>query len=178
MVSIIHNPSSITLFSKVFDKFCEDINERLSSDLIGGFISAIKMFSQEFGQNEIKQIEMSTLKFLMYEKEGIMIFFILDNDDNIIHFKKSLIICLNAFLDMFPKEVLVNVYEISNFVKFNPVLHEILAIAPEKIEESCLNCSMGMKEHCLFTQVKQKISEYKNKSIIRIKNLIKNSEKV
>lgn len=82
MISIIHEPSEITLFSKVFDNFCKSINNKTQSDLVGSFISAIKKFSQNFGQEEIKQIEMSDLRFLIYEQDVIMIFFLLDASDN------------------------------------------------------------------------------------------------
>jgi len=90
MISIIHEPSDITLFSKVFDNFCKLIDEKTQSDLVGSFLSAIKKFSQNFGQNEIKQIEMSDLRFLIYEQDTIMIFFLLDVSDNSTEYKKFL----------------------------------------------------------------------------------------
>jgi hypothetical protein len=35
MVSIIHSDSGITLFSRVFEDFCENIDNGLNSELIG-----------------------------------------------------------------------------------------------------------------------------------------------
>ena len=161
MVSIIHSPSGITLFSRIFEKFCEKISEEMGAALIGSFISAIKTLSQEFGQDEIKQIEMSTLKFLIYEKNQIMIFFLLDNTDGIEDYKKILIVCLNAFFKMFSKDIYEKYNNTFIFQEFNPILHEIFKIPPEKIEPSCLNCLMGQKKNCLFKQVQQKILEFK-----------------
>jgi len=90
MISIIHEPSGITLFSRVFDNFCKSINDKTQSDLVGSFISAIKKFSQNFGQYEIKQIEMSDIRFIIYEQDTIMIFFLLDVSDNSTEYKKFL----------------------------------------------------------------------------------------
>ncbi|MHA1491615.1 MAG: hypothetical protein ACTSRI_18420, partial [Promethearchaeota archaeon] len=139
MVSIIHGLSGITLFSRVFESFCEDISEELSSELIGSFLTAIKLFSREFGQDKIKQIEMSTIKFLIYEKERVMIFFLLDSSDIILEYEMSLKFCLNIFLEMFSKQIYSNYQNVDIFQNYNPVLHEILKVPPDKIEPSCLN---------------------------------------
>ena len=163
MVSFIHAPSGITLFSRIFEGFCERINEAAQSELIGCFISAIKSFSQEFNQNEIKHIEMSNLTFLISEQDHVMIFFLLDVTNNTMEYRKSLKICLNAFLRMYHGEIKNNYNDISKFENFNSILQEILKISPDKIEPSCLNCPMGQKENCLFKRVKQKIREF-NKS--------------
>ncbi|MHA1491619.1 MAG: hypothetical protein ACTSRI_18440 [Promethearchaeota archaeon] len=135
MVSIIHNPSGLTLYSKEFKKIEENKNDHLESDLIGSFITALKLFSHEFGQDEIKHIEMSTLRFLIYEKNKIMIFFLLDNTDDILKYKVKLKLCLNAFFKMFSKQIYSNYHEVNIFQKYNPVLHEILEVPPsnEKI---------------------------------------------
>lgn len=159
MVSIVHSDSGITLYSRIFEKFCEDIDNGLNSELIGAFFTAIKGFSKQFGQNEIKQIEMSTLKFLIHEKDKVMIFFLLDDNDQIEEYKKTLIICLNTFLDLY--SIREFYYETHIFQKFNPILQEILKIPPEEIEPSCLNCPMGQKKDCLFNQVQKRIKEFK-----------------
>lgn len=165
MLSIIDSLSGITLFSKVFNEFCKNIDNNISYDLIGGFITAIKQFSKQFGQLEIRQIEMDTLKLLIYEKFDVMIFFLLDHDDKIKEYKKSLVICMNVFLKMFKADLKDNVNNTTYFQDFNSIIYEILKIPPEKIEPSCLNCAMGQKTDCLFNQVKNKIAEYKKKSI-------------
>ncbi len=161
MVSIIHSDSGITLFSRVFEDFCENIDNGLNSDLIGAFFTALRGFSQQFGQREIKQIEMSTVKFLIHERDKVMIFFLLDNNDQIAEYKKTLIICLNTFLDLFSKEIHEYYYETHKFQKFNQILQEILKIPPEEIEPSCLNCLMGQKKNCLFNQVQKKLKSLK-----------------
>lgn len=161
MVSIIQSESGITLYSRIFDNFCEDIDNKLNSELIGAFFTAIKGFSKQFGQNEIKQIEMSTLKFIIHERDNVMIFFLLDDNDNIEEYKKTLMVSLNTFLGMFSKEVSEFYYETHKFQKFNSILQEILKIPPEKINPSCLNCPMGQKKNCLFNQVQKKIKEFK-----------------
>jgi len=145
MISIIHEPSVITLFSKVFDNFCKTIDEKTQSDLVGSFLSAIKKFYQNFGQDEIKQIEMSDLRFLIYEQDIIMIFFLLDVSDNSIEYKKILKICCNTFFRIYHNQITNNFNEISIFQDFNLTLKEILKIPPEKIEPTCLNCPMGLK---------------------------------
>jgi hypothetical protein len=161
MVSIVHSDSGITLFSRVFEDFCDNIDNGLNSELIGAFFTAIKGFSKQFGQNEIKQIEMSTLKFIIHERDKVMIFFLLDDNDNIEEYKKTLMVSLNTFLEIFSKEVSEYYYETHIFQKFNSILQEILKIPPEKIQPSCLNCPMGQKKDCLFNQVQKKIKEFK-----------------
>ncbi len=165
MVSIIHSVSGITLYSQVFDSFCKKFDENFDYEIIGSFISAIKVFSHEFGQDEIKQIEMSTLKFLMYEKKDLIIFFLLDANDQNDSYKKSLIITLNTFLKLFSEEISKNYNQINLFYKFTPILREILRIPPEKIEVSCLNCPFGQKENCLFWQVREKIAKMRKRNI-------------
>lgn len=167
MISIIHSPSGITLFSRIFENFCEKINNDLETDLIGSFISAIRKFSKNFGQDEIKQIEMSTLKFIIYEKEKILIFFLLDNSDKRLDYEKSLKICLNIFLEMFYKDNYTPYNSTSSFKKFNPILQEILKISPEKIEPSCLSCPRLQKNNCLFKHVQEEI--LKSNEILRKK---------
>lgn len=161
MVSIIQSESGITLYSRIFNNFCEEIDNKLNSELIGAFFTAIKGFSKQFGQNEIKQIEMSTLKFLIHERDKVMIFFLLDDNDNIEEYKKTLMVCLNTFHELFSKEIREYYYETHKFQKFNSILQEILKIPPEKIQPSCLNCPMGQKKNCLFNQVQKKIIELK-----------------
>ncbi len=90
-----------------------------------------------------------------------MIFFLLDDNDQNEEYKKTLIICLNTFLDLFSKEISEYYYDTHIFQKFNPILQEILKIPPEEIEPSCLNCPMGQKKDCLFNQVQKKIKELK-----------------
>ena len=172
MVSLIHIPSGITLFSRIFDKFCEGINQEFEFTLIGSFITAIKMFSQKFGQNEIKQIEMSSLRFLIYEQKRVMIFFLLNISDDILEYKRSLRICMNAFLQMFHKDIYKNYNNTAIFQDFNPILQEILKISLDKIEPSCLNCPMGQRNNCLFKRVKNKIIEFNEnqKKKLEIKN--------
>lgn len=169
MISIIHEPSGITLFSKIFDKFCELINDKTQSDLVGSFLSAIKKFSQSFGQDEIKQIEMSDIRFLIYEQDRIMIFLLIDVTDNIEEYKKILRICCNSFFQIYHFQIRKNFNDISVFQQFNPVLKEILKIPPEKIEPTCLNCPMGLRKDCLFKQVQEKMYKFKkNKKNIKI----------
>ncbi|MHC1591897.1 MAG: hypothetical protein ACXQS8_07415 [Candidatus Helarchaeales archaeon] len=162
MVSIIHALSGITLFSRVFESFCEKANGEIEADLIGCFVSAIRLFSQEFGQNEIKKIEMSRLKLLIHEREGIIIFFLIDSSDIAAEYEKILKTCLNVFIQMFKTYLHGNFHiERQIFQNFNPVLQELLEIPPERIEPSCLNCPMGRKRNCIFNRVQQKILEFK-----------------
>ena len=160
MVSLIHISSGITLFSRIFDKFCENINSESETQLIGCFISAIKKFSQELGQKGIKQIEMSNLKVLIHEHDPIIIFILIDNSDDSEDYSKTLIMCCNAFFQVYRKEINENYNKTSIFQKFNPILQEILKIPPDKIEPSCINCPMGQKKDCLFNRVKQQILEF------------------
>jgi hypothetical protein len=157
MVSIIHADSGITLFSRVFDKFCELVEDKQRSDLIGSFIGAIKKFSQEFSQDEIRLIEMSNLKFLCSERDNILIFFILEGNDNVQEYEKSLKMSLRIFLMLFSQQINDNYNNISIFQRFNIILQDILKIPPEKIEPSCLNCPMGQKNNCIFNQIKEKV---------------------
>lgn len=170
MVSLIHYPSGVTLFSKIFNKFCENFDDDiLKLELIGNFITALKMFSKEFGQDKIKQIEMSTLKFLIYEKSDIMNVFLLDIDDNIENYKKNLIVCLNVFLKMFSRDLQRDFNDLNKFKPFNPILHEILKTPPEKIENSFLDCPIGLKSNCIFTQVQNMLLDYTKSNKILIK---------
>ncbi|MFW9990361.1 MAG: hypothetical protein ACFFC3_17095 [Candidatus Odinarchaeota archaeon] len=98
---------------------------------------------------------------MIYEKNDIMNVFLLDIDDNIEDFRKDFIVCLNVFLKMFSSEIQKEIKDLKKFQTFNPMLHEILKISPEKIESSCLNCPIGLKSNCIFTQVQNLLLEYK-----------------
>lgn len=167
MISIVHAASGLTLYTKVFDEFCNDLDNDGTTELIGSFLSALKIFSQQFGQDEIRQVEMNTIKFLIYEQNGMLIFFVLDNDDDVEMYKKSLRMSLKAFHEVFSKAIKENYNEIAQFTEFNPILQEILKVPPEKIEFSCLECPMGQKNNCLFKKVKEQILEFKGIEIIK-----------
>jgi hypothetical protein len=157
MISLIHIPSGITLFSRVFDKFCERIGKGLSYDLIGCFIKAFKVFSQELEQEDIKLLEMSSLKFICCSEQTVLIFFVLDESDNTTAYGKTLKIALNTFLMLFKKEIQFHPNNTALFQTYNSVLNELLKIPHDQIEPSCLNCTMGIKKNCIFSQVKEKI---------------------
>jgi hypothetical protein len=160
MISVLHNTSGITLFSKVFNNFCETIDPKSNSELIGCFINALSKFSRELGQSEIKQIEMTSLKFLISVNNDVMILFVLDREDNREDYTKSLQMCLKIFLKMFSEDIEANrVHNLTNFRQFNPILYEILKINPSHIEESCLTCPMWQKKNCLFEQVREILRE-------------------
>lgn len=126
MVSIINRPSGITLFTKVFEGFYEKTDTTLCSELIGSFISAIRQFSTELGQNKIKLIEMNDLKFMMHEKDNTLIFFLVDNRDSISKYKKSLVSCLKAFLLLYPENSIKEVKNIKRFQNFHKVINNLL----------------------------------------------------
>ncbi|MHA1659823.1 MAG: hypothetical protein ACTSUT_11980, partial [Promethearchaeota archaeon] len=72
-------------------------------------------------------------------------------------YEMSLKFCLNIFLEMFSKQIYSNYQNVDIFQNYNPVLHEILKVPPDKIEPSCLNCKRGLKRNCLFNKVQEKI---------------------
>jgi hypothetical protein len=176
MVSIVHVQSGLTLYTKIFDEFCNDIDNEGNSELIGSFLTALKAFSQQFGQDKIRQIDMNTIKFLIYEKDGLLIFFVLDEDDKIKSYKKSLRMSLKAFQEVFSRAISHNYNEITQFSEFNPILQEILKVPPEKIEYSCLECPMGKKNNCLFKKVKDQILEFKGLELIKQQYADKNKD--
>ena len=164
MVSIIHSSSGITLFTRIFEKFCEGIDN--DSELVGCFISALKKFATEFGQDTIKQIEMNDLKFLIYEKDSVLAFFLLDQNDNSDEYKKLITMCMKSFLQMYGNEISSHINLVTFFDGFNQILQEILKISPSEIEPSCMSCEMGKKYNCLFKQVQKRIMDFKKSSSI------------
>ena len=121
MVSIVHSVSGITLFTKVFNDFCEEVDGEISMELIGSFLTAIKLFSKQFGQDEIKQIEMSTLKFLITEKEGIMVFFLTEHDDKTEEYKRLLTMCCKTFKETYFKNANGCINDIDRLKGFNEI---------------------------------------------------------
>ncbi|MHA1723273.1 MAG: hypothetical protein ACTSYC_11975 [Promethearchaeota archaeon] len=126
MILIINISSGITLFTKVSENFHKKIKNSFAPELIGSFLTAMWHFSRELGQNGIKSIEMNDLRFLMYEKNETMIFFLIEGKDEIQIYKEKLIKCLNAFLMMYPHDIKKEVKKIKHFRNFEEILNQLI----------------------------------------------------
>ena len=155
MVTIIHLESGITLFSRIFENFCQVNDDEI--DTIGCFMNAMELLSKNLGQEGIRQIEMSDLNILIYEKHPIFIAFIIDLKDNLEEYKKKLSICLATFLKEYSDVLNTNnYYDISIFNNFNITLQEILDMSINEINLACPNCEFGSKCDCLYERMKHK----------------------
>ena len=155
MVTIIHLESGITLFSRIFENFCQVIDDEI--DTLGCFMNAMELLSKNLGQEGIRQIEMSDLNILIYEKDPILMAFIIDRNDNLEESKKKLSICLATFIKEYSDVLNNNNYhDISIFNNFNITLQEILDLSIDEIDLACPNCEFGSKCDCLYQQMNHK----------------------
>lgn len=160
LVSVLHLESGITLFSRVFENFCKTVGD--DTDLIGCFVSAMDSFSKQLGQEGVKQIEMSNLKILMFEKRPILIFFALELIDDLQEYQKKISICANTFLKKYKTELKKNFHHIELFKSFNPIIQEILEFPLEKLNEVCPDCEFEIKRDCLYVHLRDSISDIKS----------------
>ncbi len=160
MVSVIHLGSGITLFSTVYDHFCDQIEE--GKELVGCFVQAIDLFSKNIGQEGVRTIEMSNLRILIFEKNPIIISFIIDIDDDISLYKKKLDISLHTFLKNFQVHLQDNYNTTSLFERFQKDLNDILEISDEDILSSCPECDKSEHCECVYSIMTRSLKPLKN----------------
>ena len=160
MVSILHLESGITLFARVLENFCKIVGD--DTDLLGCFVSAMESFSKQLGQKGVKQVEMSNLKLLMFEKEPILVVFALDLTDDVKEYQKKISICTNTFLKKYKTELKKNINQIELFKSFNAILQEILEFPLEKLNVVCPDCEFDLKKDCLYVHLRDRISDAKS----------------
>ena len=71
---ILNNDSGIVVFSRVFE-------EKLDTQLFGGFMSALNSFSEELDREGLTSFELSQKRFNILEKGGLL--FIVSSNPNI-----------------------------------------------------------------------------------------------
>ncbi|MEJ2252510.1 MAG: hypothetical protein P8Y97_22975 [Candidatus Lokiarchaeota archaeon] len=95
MISITHMKSGLTLFSKVFEKFCLELEDDV--ELIGCFISAMDTFTIKLKQKGLKFIEMTNLDVILYDKSPIKVIICIDKEANTEDYKRIVSIVANSF---------------------------------------------------------------------------------
>ncbi|MBN1803320.1 MAG: hypothetical protein JW891_17545 [Candidatus Lokiarchaeota archaeon] len=151
MVSVIHLASGITLFSAVYEQFCEQIEE--GKELVGCFVQAIDLFSKNIGQDGVRTIEMSNLKVLIFEKNPILVSFIIEIDDDASLYKKKLDIALHTFLKNYQVQ-LINAYNTTSlFEGFYEDLNVILEVSDEDILRACPECEHSEHCECIYSMM-------------------------
>ncbi|MFX1398772.1 MAG: hypothetical protein ACFFAS_17210 [Promethearchaeota archaeon] len=160
MASVIHLKSGITLFSNVYEHFCEQIEE--GQELIGCFVQAIELFSKNIGQEGVREIEMSTVRVLIFEKNPILVAFIIDKDDNASLYRKKLDISLHTFLKNYGSHLSKKYNNASLFEGFEEDLKEILDLPNETILKACPECNNHGNSECLYVLLQGKLKPASN----------------
>ena len=148
MISITHMKSGLTLFSKVFEKFCLELDDDV--ELVGCFISAMDTFTTKLKQKGLKFIEMTNLDVILYDKSPIKVIICIDKEANIEDYKRIVPIIANSFVNTYKTELKESINDTSLFQEFNEELQEILDLPMEEITVACPNCDFEKKCDCVY----------------------------